>query len=138
MAIPVSKTGNAIDDAKAYTVAQKKIITDMRGKHRLASAVEQEAAEAQKAADDYSDAELLALYNDDPNKVFATNDNTITPTSAPPREEEPSNNPPNDGDDGEDIRSLHQHRTMIPRVKPSMKPATTNLLIQIEQATPPA
>ena len=101
MAIPVSKTGNAIDDAKAYTVAQQKIITDMREQLRVAS-VEKEAAETQKASDDVSDAELLALYNDDPNKVFATNDNTITPTSAPPREEDPPNDPPNDGDDCED------------------------------------
>ena len=54
----------------------------MREKMRADAAIEHEA-ETQRASEELSDAALLALYNDDPDKVFAVIDRTNTPPSAP-------------------------------------------------------
>ena len=85
----------------------------------MTKATEQEKAEAQRASDDVSDAELLALYNDEPDKVFAVNDKTNTPTSAPSREDDQTNNQPNDEEDGEDEDEQHSVASSIPENDPT-------------------
>ena len=94
----------------------------MREKRRLVSAAEQEEAEAQRASDDVSDAELLALYNDEPDKVFAVNDKTNSPPSAPSREEDQTNDQPNDVEDGEDEDEQHSVASSIPENDPTGRP----------------
>lgn len=70
-AIPVSKAATRVEDEKAYSEAQRVVINEMREKRHALIAAEQEEADAQRAADNCWDAELLVLYEDDPEKVIA-------------------------------------------------------------------
>ena len=90
----------------------------MREKIRVAAAVEQEA-ETQRASEELSDAALLALYNDDPDKVFAVNDKTNTHPSAPSQEEDQTNDQPNDVEEGEEEDEQHSVESSLPENGPT-------------------